>query len=177
MDEPNGVGFRLRAMAHVPLAVGLAGTASAKIGRLGRGIVSVLGLAAVLADAPRGERPADELPGVVVTPPARRDAMARLIDKLAADARVASPSRRLMFLYTWTSRRPARRRVRPQSRDDEHVYVLYGPGMSRRMRRVVRSLVADPPPGTPHSVIVRLPNASLGLAAIPVVALRSGLRG
>jgi len=108
VDDPDGVGFRLRISAHLALAP-LAGLLLVSVVAEGRhATVAAVVVAAVLVAA----RPLAREEGVVRPNPALVAAAVRVAASLPPDAELVTPDRQVAFLLRWQSRRPARTRPR-----------------------------------------------------------------
>lgn len=106
VDDPDGIGYRLRISAHLALAP-LAGLLLAALLRDGRH--RAVGAVAV-AVALIAMRPLAREEGVVRPNPALVTAAARVAADLPPDAEIVTPDRSVAFLLTWQTRRPARTR-------------------------------------------------------------------
>ena len=113
VDDPDGLGFRLRISAHLTLGP-LAGLllvaviADRRRAALAAAVISALLLAA---------RPLAREEGLVRPNPALVADAARIAASLPADAELVTPDRQVAFLLTWQSRRPARTRPRDGALD------------------------------------------------------------
>ena len=108
VDDPDGIGFRLRLSAHLALAP-LAGVLLAALLRDRRKrAAGALAVAVALV----AMRPLAREEGVVRPNPALVAAAARVAADLPPDAEIVSPDRLVAFLLTWQTRRPARTRPR-----------------------------------------------------------------
>ena len=106
VDDPDGIGFRLRISAHLALAP-LAGLLLAAFvrERRHRAIAALAVAVAIVA-----VRPLAREEGVVRPNPALVAAAARVAADLPPDAEIVAPDRSVAFLLTWQTRRPARTR-------------------------------------------------------------------
>jgi hypothetical protein len=106
VDDPDGIGLRLRVSAHLALAP-LAGLLLAALLEDGRHrAVGAIAVAVALV----AMRPLAREEGVVRPNPALVAAAARVAADLPPDADLVTPDRQVAFLLTWQSRRPARTR-------------------------------------------------------------------
>lgn len=117
IDDPQGLGFRLRATAFVPMALCAAICAGAVARILARYRVPVLvregvlfGGAVVIAFVQLG---CDRTEGEVRTHPALATAVAAAIDHLPAGATVIVPERHILYMVDWYTRAPVR--LRPEA--------------------------------------------------------------
>ncbi len=108
--DPDGLTFRLRAMAFLPLALAAAAVAAAALARLSPGarmaaVMFATGLVLV--------RPARYDAPVVRADPDLVAAVAALPRDLPPGAVVIAPERHIVFMTTWLTRAPAR--LRPET--------------------------------------------------------------
>ncbi len=106
VDDPDGIGFRLRISSHLALAplAGLLLVALVRDGR--RAAAAGLAVAVLLVAA----RPLAREEGVVRPNPALVAAAARVTAGLPTGAEIVTPDRQVAFLLMWQGRRPARTR-------------------------------------------------------------------
>jgi len=110
VDNPQGLGFRLRVSAFVPLSIVVAlvaaGAASLLAGRQRE--VALVALAVLVARAPhsRGE-------GRVLPHPSMVSAVMAATSKIPAGTTVIVPERHIMFMTAWYTRAPVR--LRPEA--------------------------------------------------------------
>ncbi len=110
VSDPQGLGFRLRLLAFVPLALcaaALAGAVLARLSPLVRGALIVGFVVGWVAS-----RPASTREGLVVVEPHMQAAILALRDVVPEDDVVICPERHLMFMVTWYSGGYAR--LRPE---------------------------------------------------------------
>ena len=117
--DPDGLTFRLRAMAFLPLALAAASVAAAALARLSPGarmaaVMFATGL--VLVRPARYEAP------VVRADPDLVAAVAALASHLPPGAVVIAPERHIVFMTTWLTRAPAR--LRPETTPPGHRHRL-----------------------------------------------------
>lgn len=117
--DPEGLTFRLRAMAFLPLALTAASVAAAALARLSPGarmatVMFAAGL--VLVRPARYEAP------VVRADPDLAAAVAAAAAILPPGAVVIAPERHIVFMTTWFTRAPAR--LRPETTPPAHRYRL-----------------------------------------------------
>jgi hypothetical protein len=108
VDDPQGLGMRLRIVAFVPLALGAAIACRLLRPRMVRGLACavVVALAVLRSCGSRTE-------GRVVAHPAMIAAMHALADKLPEDGVAIVPERHLAFMAAWYARVPVA--LRPES--------------------------------------------------------------
>jgi len=118
IDDPQGLGFRLRAAAFVPMALCAAICAGALARAIGHKMsrMSVLeregmlvGVAAILAVV---QLFSDRSEGQVLTHPALVAAVANATEHIPAGATVIVPERHILYMVDWYTRAPAR--LRPE---------------------------------------------------------------
>jgi hypothetical protein len=111
VGDPQGLGFRLRIAAFVPMALvgaALAGVVLARVAPAPR--TAAVALAALVWT---GAQPAHRADGMVRTHPAMVAAVRALDGELPPDAVVIIPERHILFMVAWYTRYPAR--LRPEA--------------------------------------------------------------
>jgi hypothetical protein len=145
--DPDGVTFRLRAMAFLPLALAAASVAAAALARLSPGarmaaVMFATGL--VLVRPARYEAP------VVRADPDLVAAVAALSSHLPPGAVVIAPERHIVFMTTWLTRVPARLRpeTTPPARRHRLLPMSYmSDGLARAVDEARGAGVVAPPVG------------------------------
>ncbi|HSD86993.1 MAG TPA: hypothetical protein VLB44_05740, partial [Kofleriaceae bacterium] len=110
VDDPQGLGFRLRIAAHVPAAL-CAAIAIGAIPEIGRPHVRDLVLAVAAAVA-AWRMPVDRAEGRVLAHPALVSAVMAASDQLPSNATVIVPERHILFMVAWYTR--AKVSLRPE---------------------------------------------------------------
>jgi Dolichyl-phosphate-mannose-protein mannosyltransferase len=108
--DPQGLTFRLRAIAFLPLALAAAALVAAALARLGptaRMVAVMFATGLILVRPARYEAP------VVRADPDLAAAVAAAAPHLPPGAVVVAPERHIVFMVTWTTRAPARLRPEP----------------------------------------------------------------
>jgi hypothetical protein len=115
VTDPQGLGFRLRIAAYVPLALGAAictGELARQVARrAGEHTVPVLAAFALLLFAI--EVPQDRTEGEVLTHPALAAAAAAAYGRIPAGATVIVPERHILFMVDWYTRASVSLRPEP----------------------------------------------------------------
>ena len=99
VGDPQGLGFRLRLFAFVPLALCAAALAGALLGRLTGLVRGALIVGFVVGWV--ASRPASTREGLVVVEPHMQAAILAMREVVPADHVVICPERHLMFMVTW----------------------------------------------------------------------------
>jgi hypothetical protein len=110
IDDPQGLGFRLRVTAFVPLAIGAA-LVAAPAARLLEGWhrdAALIVLALVVARAPH-----TRTEGRVIPHPAMVAAVMAAATKIPPNTTVIVPERHILFMTAWYTRAPVRLRPEP----------------------------------------------------------------
>lgn len=167
IGDPQGIGFRLRVVTFLPLALLAAWLAGLASGRLTPYVRSafVVGFAAgwILS------RPVAEVrEGVVHTHPAMQLAARAVAGRVPDDGVIITPSRQVMFMVTWYTRLPARlhpANVPPERRWRLLTYPLIqsSKSLQRGLARARAASEVTPPIGLhPGSIngLVLLPEAT-----------------
>jgi hypothetical protein len=111
VDDPQGLGFRLRIAAFVPLALGAAICAGELAHRFARHALPILaGLALAIAAI---ELPQDRTEGLVLTHPDLAAAVGAAYGRIPAIATVIVPERHILFMVDWYTRAPVSLRPEP----------------------------------------------------------------
>ena len=108
VDDPQGLGFRLRIVAFVPMALGAAIVASALPIPRRDAVLAVLAAALFALGAAR-----DLTEGEVVMHPALAAAAANAAGKIPPGATVIVPERRILYPVQWYTRAPVSLRPEP----------------------------------------------------------------
>ncbi len=147
ITDPQGLGFRLRLIAFVPLALCGAAVAASVLGRLPSAF-----RAALLVGFAFGwiaSRPALTDEGVVEVPSHMQAAILAMDGVVPSDQVVICPERHLMFMVTWYTR--AHARLRPEGVPENLRWRLLPSALiSRAMHRAIDRARRDPPPGVPR---------------------------
>src|SRR3569623_1998263 len=122
VDDPQGLGFRLRLAAIVPLALGAAICAGALAHRFARHALPILaGLALAIAAI---ELPQDRAEGQVLTHPDLAAAVGAAYGRIPAIATVIVPERHILFMGDWYTRAPVS--LRPEAIPRRYRVRLFG---------------------------------------------------
>lgn len=154
VDDPQGLGFRLRLAAFVPLAlcaaivVGAAARSFPRTNALAREAVLVA-IAVVLAMRPY-DRPIE---GIVLAHPALVNAVTASAPHIPAGATVIVPERHILFMTVWYTR--AKVRLRPESVPKHErvrmmplAFIGMGSPLDAALDRAREQPGVDPPIGT-----------------------------
>lgn len=117
VTDPQGLGFRLRVAAFVPLALNAA-IASRVIPRK-EVVLNILAAALLAIEAPR-----DRTDGLVLTHPALADAVSAARYRIPAGATVIVPERHILFMVDWYARADVS--LRPELVPYEHRIRMLG---------------------------------------------------
>ena len=122
VDDPQGLGFRLRLAAFVPLALGAAICAGELAHRFARHALPILaGLALAIAAI---ELPQDRTEGLVLTHPDLAAAVGAAYGRIPAIATVIVPERHILFMVDWYTRAPVS--LRPEAIPRRYRVRLFG---------------------------------------------------
>jgi len=166
--DEQGVGFRLRVVAFLPLALlaaWLAGHATRLLSPYLRGVFIVGFAAGWIVSRPVG----DVREGVVRTHPAMQLAARAVEHRVPTDGVVIVPSRQTMFMVTWYTRIPARLRPEPVPENRRWRLLTFplidsSKPLQRALRRArIRAPGHVPPPIGLH------PGGADGLVLVPEV--------
>ena len=108
VSDPQGLGFRLRVAAFVPLALNAAIVAGALPGARRELVVAICAAALLAIEAPR-----DRTEGEVLTHPALADAVVAARHRVPAGATVIVPERHILFMVDWYTRADVSLRPEP----------------------------------------------------------------
>ncbi len=170
VEDPQGLGFRLRVAAYVPMALLAAIAARPVLAAFPDfvrrcGSPALIALAAIVALAM--PRAADRAEGQVVTHPALASATMALVGQLPRGAELVVPERHIAFMVAWYTGAPVA--LRPDDTDRAHRYRLLplafigaGSPLDRALDDARREPALEPPLG----VHARHPNG-LVLVAEP----------
>jgi len=147
ISDPQGLGFRLRLIAFVPLALCAAAVAAAALGRLPGAFRAALVVGFAVGWI--ASRPAVTDEGVVEVAPHMQAAVLAADGVVPADHVIVCPERHIMFMVTWYTR--AHARLRPESVPEERRWrLLPSAHMSPALHRAIDRARSDPPPGIPR---------------------------
>ena len=168
VTDPQALGFRIRLLSFLPMAVcaaAVAGRALRRITPSMRAIVIV-----PFAIGWMASRPAQSLEGTVVTHPAMASAVRALEGVVPADHVVIVPERHIAFMAAWFTHSYVR--LRPESVPAERRWRMLPLNlMSPSLRKVIDRVRAEAPDGVPMPRGLH-PNHPNGLVVMPEATWR-----